>query len=507
MATLLRYLQPVRAAVSSPRKEAAAPDYGRIAAAAREAQAAWAARPLRERLRTIRTLRHLAAASARELVRAAGRGGERPEAEVLSSEVIPLLDAFRFLEREAAHLLSPRRLGSQGRPFWLSGVDAEVRREPLGVLLVIAPSNYPLFLPGVQAGQALAAGNAVLWKPGREGMPAARVLVRLATEAGLDPRLLTVLPEEPEAARTALAAGVDKVLLTGSAATGRAVLAELAGRLVPATMELSGCDALYVLPGADLDRVARAIRFGLSLNAGATCIAPRRVFVPRALAGKLADRIAGLAAELPAVAVDPETACRARVLAAGALEGGARLLAGSLEPADDFHPLVVADALPTMRLLQEDLFAPVVSLVSVGDVEEALADDALCPYALGAAIFGPEKEARGLAGRVRAGVVVINDLIVPTADPRLPFGGRRESGFGVTRGAEGLLELTVPKVVAVRRGRQLPHLEERHPGDAALFHSYLTLAHAGSFRERLHGAAGLLRALVQRGRARTTRRK
>lgn len=473
-------------------------DYGQIAAEAREAQAVWAARPLRERLRTIRSLRHRAAASAHELARAAGLNGTRPEAEVLSSEVIPLFDAFRFLEREAAHLLSPRRLGSRGRPFWLSGVEAEVRREPLGVVLVIAPSNYPLFLPGVQAVQALAAGNAVLWKPGREGLPAAKVLAGLAAWVGLDPRLLVVLPEEPEAARAALAAGVDKVLFTGSAATGRAVLAELAGRLVPATMELSGCDALFVLPGADLDRVARAVRFGLSLNAGATCIAPRRVFAARELAGKLADRIAELAASLPAVALEPETACRARVLAAGALEGGARLLAGNLEPADDFQPLVMADALPTMRLLQEDLFAPVVSLVSVGDVEEALADDGLCPYALGAAIFGPEKEARALAGRVRAGVVVINDVIVPTADPRLPFGGRGESGFGVTRGGEGLLELTAPKVVAVRRVRQLPHLEERHPGGATLFHAYLTLAHAGGLRERLRGAAGLLRALAER---------
>lgn len=500
MATLLRYLQPVRTAASPSAKEAAAVDYRPIAAEAREAQALWAARPVRERLRAVRALRHRAAAKALDLVRAAGRGGERPEAEVLSSEVIPLLDAFRFLEREAAHLLSPRRLASEGRPFWLSGVDAEVRREPLGVVLIVAPSNYPLFLPGVQAVQALTAGNAVLWKPGRGGLPAARVFAGLAAGSGIDPRLLTVLPEEPGAARAALAARMDKVLLTGSAATGRAVLAELAGRLVPATVELSGCDALFVLPGADLDRVARAVRFGLSLNAGATCIAPRRVFVPRAVAGELAGRIAELAAALPAVALDPEVACRARVLAAGALEGGARLLAGSLEPADGFLPLVVADALPTMGLLQEDLFAPVVSLVSVGDVDEALADDALCPYALGVSIFGPESEARGVAGRVRAGVVVINDVIVPTADPRLPFGGRGESGFGVTRGAEGLLELTVPKVVAVRRGRRLPHLQERHPEDAALFHAYLTLTHAGGLRARLRGAAGLLRALVRRGR-------
>jgi len=462
-------------------------------------QTAWAARPLRERLRILRALRHGLAARSAELVRAVRQETSRPEAEILSSEIVPLADACRFLEREAPRLLATRRLGADGRPAWLTGVESEVRREPLGLVLVIAPSNYPLFLPGVQAVQALAAGNAVLWKPGRGGLAAAEAFGALAASAGLPAGLLTVLPESPDAAREAIAAGVDKVLLTGSAATGREVLADLARRLVPAAVELSGCDALFVLPGADLERVARAIRFGLALNGGATCIAPRRVFVPHELAPRLEERIAALAAELPAVPLDSETASRVRVLVAGAIEQGSRLLVGSLDR-DALHPMVIADALPSMRLLREDLFAPVVSLVRVSGMEEALADAALCPYALGASVFGPEDAAVALAGRVRAGIVVINDAIVPTADPRLPFGGRGASGFGTTRGAEGLLELTVPKVVAIRRGRRLPHLENPQPGDADLFRAWLSLAHGGGPRARLRGALDLARALVLRGR-------
>jgi acyl-CoA reductase-like NAD-dependent aldehyde dehydrogenase len=461
-------------------------------------QTAWAARPLRERLRVVRAIRHGLAARSADLVRAVRRETSRPEAEILSSEIVPLADACRFLEREAPRLLATRRLGADGRPAWLTGVESEVRREPLGLVLVIAPSNYPLFLPGVQTLQALAAGNAVLWKPGRGGLGAAEAFAALAAKAGLPGGLLTVLPESPEAAREAIAAGVDKVLLTGSAATGREVLAELARRLVPATVELSGCDALFVLPGADLERVAKAIRFGLALNGGATCIAPRRVFVPHELAPQLEERIAALATELPEIRLDSETASRVRVLVAGAIEQGARLLAGTLDPSGGFHPMVIADALPSMHLLQEDLFAPVVSLVRVSGIEEALADAALCPYALGASVFGPAAVA--LAGRVQAGVVVVNDTIVPTADPRLPFGGRGASGFGATRGAEGLLELTVPKVVAIRRGRRLPHLEDPQPGDADLFRAWLSLAHGGGPRARLRGALDLARALVLRGR-------
>lgn len=411
--------------------------------AARAAQASWADRPLAERLRAVRGIRHAIAEHADVLVRAAGGEHGRPEREILSSEVVPLAEACRFLEREAPRLLATRRLGPDGRPAWLAGVEAEVRREPVGLVLVIAPSNYPLFLPGVQTVQALAAGNAVLWKPGRGGSAAAGAFLALTRAAGLPPGLLTVLPETPEAAREAIAAGVDKVLLTGSAATGHEVLPELARRLTPAVAELSGDDPLFVLPGADLDRVARAIRFGRTLNGGETCIAPRRVLVPQDLIPELKRRLSALGLETP--------------------------------------------------------------LVPVASVAAALAEARRSPYALGASVFGPEERAIALAGRIRAGVVVVNDLIVPTADPRLPFGGRGESGFGVTRGAEGLLELTVPKVVAVRRSRRLFHLEEPHPADADLFRAYLTLTHAGSLPARLRGAADLLRALAARAGKRTRR--
>ncbi len=179
----------------------------------------------------------------------------RSVADTLVSEVLPLAEACRFLEREARWILAPQRLSTHARPFWLRRVTAETRREPLGVVLIIAPANYPLFLPGVQALQALAAGNAVLWKPAAGGMAAAEALRDVLVGCGLDPALLQLLDESPQAAADAIAAGVDKVFLTGSAATGTAVLSQLAAHRTPAVMELSGCDAVFVLPGA-----ARTVR-------------------------------------------------------------------------------------------------------------------------------------------------------------------------------------------------------------------------------------------------------
>ena len=163
--------------------------------------------------------------------------------------------------------------------------------------MILAPGNYPLFLPGVQLLQALVAGNAVLLKP-RPGAPPLATLSTLLEDAGLPSQLVQLLGEDVAGAR-AIAQGVDRVVLTGSAETGRAVLADLAPQLTPATLELSGNDAVFVLPGADLDLVADALAFGLRLNGGATCIAPRRVFVPQAQAADLERRLQAHLAGLP----------------------------------------------------------------------------------------------------------------------------------------------------------------------------------------------------------------
>lgn len=439
--------------------------------------------PLAQRLAVLRRLRVLLAERGLELAELAGATSR---AEALAAQIIPLAAACRFLEQRAATLLAPRRERS-GRPFWLGGCDLTIYREPCGVVLIIAPSNYPVLLPGVQVVQALTAGNTVLLKPGHGGRAAADWLAAALTEAGLPDGRLTVLDEPPSAAQAAIAAGVDKVLLTGAAETGRALLATLAPGLIPAVLELSGCDPVLVLADADPEQVAAALLFGLRLNNGATCIAPRRVLVAASLKPALETRLAALAATLPPLALPAQV----RTLAEDALAQGARLLAGRL----DRGPLLLTDVPPQAELLRADVMAPVLSLLEA-DGERALAWAADCPYALGATVFSRDTQAaQALAARLPAGLVIINDLIMPSADPRLPFAGRGLSGYGVTRGAEGLLELTRIKAVITRRRGRLRHLEPPQAGDEALLHSYLKLAHG---QNRWQALRALLRAV--RGR-------
>lgn len=449
-------------------------------AQARVAGQAWADAGLRARLRVIARLRRLVARDAAALAATVNR----PLADTLVAEVLPLAEAARFLVRRAPAVLAPCRPDG-GRPLWLFGVHATIHREPLGVVLILAPGNYPLFLPGAQALQALAAGNAVCIKPalGCEGPMLA--LAALLAEAGLPDRVFQVL--DTSAGEAAVLAGFDHIVLTGSAETGQRVLAAAAATLTPATMELSGSDAVFVLPGADLDLVADCLAYGLRLNGGATCIAPRRVFV----VGDVAALETRLLARLPGVAdaaVPEVVGRRLQALVDRAVGQGARVASAGVG-----RPMVVADARSDMALLQHDVFAPWLALISVPTVDAALAGAITCPYALGASIFGPLANARRVAPLVRAGSVCINDLIVPTADPRLPFGGRGRSGFGVTRGAEGLLAMTVVKTVSERRTRFRPHLAPVQAKDAARFAAMTGVLH-GDWRTRFRTIQALTRS-------------
>ena len=416
--------------------------------AIRSVQPAWADRPIRDRLIMIRRLRRLLAGESRTWAATAARPN-MSEADILVAEVMPTLAACGFLEKQAERVLASRKpLGR--RPLWLLGTHLNVRRIPYGGILIIAPRNYPLLLPAIQALQALAAGNGVMVKPAPGFAEPMDFLADALHRAGLPGGLFAVLPDTHAAGEEALQAGADKVVVTGGRETGRRVLARLADSVTPATMELSGNDALIVLADAPIDVVARAIGYALLLNGGETCIAPRRIIAVGDAGPALAKRLERLLPDLPIRHVASAEAAHLRSAVASAQRRGRRVIGDTTGLGDDvMRPLVILAQ--TLEHCLPPLFGPAASLLMVSDTEAAVSMANEGPYALGAAVFGSPRAARTVARQLRAGCVTVNDVIIPTADPRLPFGGTGASGFGVTRGAEGLLEMTRPQAVVSRR--------------------------------------------------------
>lgn len=469
---------------------------GEVLSRARVAQVRWAQTPLAERLGAIKSLRHSLAEKSAHFSSLISSSLARSEPGTLSAEVLPLAEAAKFLERESASILRTKTLTSGSRPFFLRKVSITQRYEPLGVVLIIGPANYPLLLPGVQALQALVAGNAVLVKPGRGGRVVAQYLAELAWQAGVPKDLFVVLPEDVQTACRMIDEGVDKIVLTGSVESGRAVLARAAKRLTPAIMELSGCDAMFILAGADLDKAAKALAFGLSLNGSATCIAPRRVFIDRSNQQEFVRFLSQSLRGAAPVHLSRSITALVEELFQDALRSGAHLMQGDYVAGSSMRPTVLVDALPSMRVASADVFAPLCCLLPFDSESEAIAAATQCPYALGATVFGPEQQARKFAAFVPAGVVVVNDMIVPTADPRLTFGGKGASGFGKTRGAEGLLQMTFLKSIVVQREMRLRHLEPEHPRAEQLFRSYIAVVHGEGFKGRAVAMRNLLSAAI-----------
>jgi len=176
------------------------------------------------------------------------------------------------------------------------------------------------------------------------------------------------------------------------------------------------------------------------------------------------------------------------------------LIAGGIsEDGDIATPLVVGRVSPSSSLLNEDIFFPFLVIVPVLNDQEAVFRANDCPFALAVSIFSRDESAAcSVAAKVHAGTVMVNDLIIPTADPRLPFGGRRHSGFGSTRGAEGLLELTSPKVITVSRAQFRPAFDPPHAADKAIFEAYIKLAHGRGLKGRLAALFLLIRGVSRR---------
>ncbi len=418
-----------------------------------------------ERLRPVGEFRRLLVDRLSDITTAIDADVTRPPHEVIPSDALPTADAARFLERHAARLLKPRRVG--GRPMWLMGCTDVVHRRPWGVVAVIGTWNYPLFLNAVPVLHALTAGNAVLWKPSEVAPRFAEVFAGLIREAGFPQDVFTVLPATREAGPMVAEAEVDFVHFTGSEPVGRQLAKRLGERLVPSALELSGCDAMFVLADANVELAARAAWYGASVNRGRTCMATRRVFVQRAVWEKFITLVGGEAK----------------------VRTDATLI---LNPPPD-HPC-----------RRESTFTPQFAVMPFDTLDDALALHAESPFLLTASVFTRNtREADALAARLPVVAMTVNDVIAPAAHPGTPFGGRRASGWGVTQGDEGLLQMTVPQVVTVRSGTFRPHVESvlaNDPVAGEVSEGMLRMAHARTLGARWRGLKQMVRGMMKFGK-------
>src|SRR5215472_16326219 len=461
-------------------------------ARARDAAAWWSRLPAKER-----TTKLLAWKS--YLIRYIMRLAELVHAETgkpLADAQLEILLAVVHIDwaaKNARKVLGPHKVRSG-----LVAINqaASVEYQPLGVVGVIGPWNYPVFTPMGSIAYALAAGNAVVFKPSE---------LTPATGGWLVSSFGEVLPEHPVlqlitgagGTGEALArSGVDKISFTGSSATARKVMAACADNLTPMIAECGGKDAFLVGADADLDAAADAAAWGALSNAGQTCIGVERVYVVEAVyhsfLEKLTERMAGARpGDDRESAYGPMTRpAQADVVEdhiADALARGGRAVIGGMEsirrPYVD--PVILADVPETSMAVQDETFGPTLTVTKVADLDEGVALANASRYALGSTVFvRSKKRAMAAARAMRSGMTAINSVIGFATVPALPFGGNGDSGFGRIHGPDGLREFTRSKAITRVRMRSPLNLTtlSRTDKDLKRLLSTATLLHGKRYR-------------------------
>jgi acyl-CoA reductase-like NAD-dependent aldehyde dehydrogenase len=417
-------------------------------------------------------------------------------------EVILAVLHIDWAARHARRVLRPRRVRSGLVASHLASV---LEYQPLGVVGVIGPWNYPVFTPVGSIAYALAAGNAVVFKPSELTPATGDWLVRSFGEALRvfgDPRPVLQLVTGAGSTGEALArSGVAKIAFTGSAATARKVMAAAADNLTPVIAECGGKDALLVSGDADLDAAADAAAWGAMSNAGQTCIGIERVYVAGSVyhtfLEKLTSRASGLrpgfdtGAAYGPMTRPEQSEVVAKHVADAVARGGRPVLGGPDAVAPPYvRPVILAEVPENSSAVSEETFGPTVTVTPVADLDEAVTLANAGRYGLGSAVFARDRSAAMRAARgLRSGMTSVNSALGFAIVPALPFGGVGESGFGRIHGADGLREFTRPKAIARQRMRPVLTLMSfgRTDRDMRRFVTLITLLHGRLYKSRGSG--------------------
>lgn len=375
-------------------------------------------------------------------------------------EVLLAVSHLEWAAKNADKVLR-RRPVSAG--LLMSNQKAYVEYQPFGVVGAIGPWNYPVFTPMGTLSYAMAAGNAVVFKPS-ELTPGVGVwLAEVWDSLGASQPLIQTITGDGSTGNALCRAGVDKLAFTGSAATGRKVMAACAETLTPVVIEGGGKDAMLVDADADLESAADQAVFGAMGNAGQTCTGVERIYVHADARDEFVRRFTAKVR-----ALDPGTRASSSygpMTMAGqvdiirrhvkdALTRGGHALFGGEDSVGErlIEPVVLVDVPEDATAVTEETFGPTVIINSVADLDEAVEKANASNYGLGGSIFtGDKKRGLALAEKLDTGMVSVNSFLAFAGIPSLPFGGSGDSGFGRIHGADGLREFARPKAITVQK--------------------------------------------------------
>jgi succinate-semialdehyde dehydrogenase/glutarate-semialdehyde dehydrogenase len=422
---------------------------------ARGAQRTWAELSYRDRARFILRAREIVLDQLEEIAKLISRETGKPVTEAIAMEIVPTLDLMHYFATNAKQLLKRKRIGLGQYNFMAR--SSYIVYKPLGVVGIISPWNFPWATPLDEVVMALMAGNAVVVKPSELTPFTALKIADVFKQAQLPNGLLQIVTGDGSTGAALVEAGVNKIMFTGSVNTGKRVAEAAAKHLTPVVLELGGKDPMIVFEDANLENAARAAIWGAFCNSGQACASIERCYVHESIADKFVDLVVketGLLKQDKAATdnIDVGAMTNERQLeivedhVSDAVKRGAKVRAGGHRLNDAtgwFHqPTVVTNVDHSMKLMRDETFGPVLPIMTFRTDEEGVrfANDSI--YGLTASVFtGDLDRGKRIAEQIDAGTVMINEVVYTHAVAQTPWGGVKQSGYGRTHGALGLLEL------------------------------------------------------------------
>ncbi len=424
-------------------------------ARARGAQPSWLALDIRARIAVLNQFQHLLHEKKSDVARLITNEAGKPYVEALTTEVMVVLDAARFLIENAYRLLRDEPLPHGNLAMKMKA--GRILREPYGVIGIVSPWNYPFSIPATESLAALVAGNAIVIKPSELTSLVVLELASLLHQAGVPKEIFQVVVGDGATGAALLNSEIDKLIFTGSVATGKRIAQASAARLLPVVLELGGKDPMVVLEDADIDVASSGAIWGAFVNAGQTCLSVERCYVQRKLYEPFLAACVRKVKQLrvgnglnPETDIGPIIHERQLNLVAQQVEdakaSGARVLTGGTrlpELGPNFYaPTVLADVTHEMKVMREETFGPVLPIMLFDTEDEAIALANDSEYGLAASVWTRDRSrGEAIARRIDTGTVMVNDVVSCFGISEAPHGGFKSSGTGRTHGRFGLEEM------------------------------------------------------------------
>ena len=445
----------------------------------------WKRTSFAERSKLVMTAREIILAELDEIAHLISRESGKPVAEALSMEIAPVLDLMQYFARNAEKLLRPKRVGIG--LYSLMGRSSKIVYHPLGVVGIIPAWNYPFSIPLGETVMALMAGNSVVIKPSELTPFIGLKIGDIFEKAGAPANLIQIVTGDGRTGAALVEATPDKIMFTGSVATGKKIAKAAAENLTSTVLELGGKDPMIVFSDADLELAAQAAVWGAFCNAGQSCSSVERLYVQANVADRLTRLIvektralkvgSGYEEDVSIGAMSSERQLEiveehvedfrregAKIETGGVRISGLSLPDGSVEQRAKagtwnlfYEPTVISGATNEMRGMRDETFGPTLPIATFNSEEEAirLANDS--EFGLTASVWTRDyAKGRRVAQQIEAGSVCVNEVLYTHGIGQTPWGGFKNSGRGRTHGTEGLMELVQPQHIHVNRIALLP---------------------------------------------------